>query len=914
MRECRNPDVPSFSALRKKQAQLTADLNIKSKRHVSAVGNEFYMNHPADLLALDWANPLIREFIQVYPEITEKISEFIQADKWTKEVNVDELSPMWADWKNAAHKHFYVKELARLKNGNFVVPVRWIIFKKEGYAEVHNVAYDVVGKTFIIIAGEIVRVKATELRENYLDLCAQLHDLNFVGRPVFSIRIVPWSDDVSGNVSKQFNPHMNIYIANANLPHRKVAQEYFVRFCSTSPHASSGEQFEALAEDLDPKTYHEAYNCQLQQEILFRLFAHVLPADNPHQAESASNAGVHSNQWCRYDDGGGASTHRETNEGYSRKSRTPAETIRTIRRQIWLACAGVQDVVDNLQTATGVKDKTAQFWIEKVIVMAREQQQQCFKEDPRLKKKSLIGDARRDVKTKIRDLIQWRVYNWVIRQPEDRYARLPMKSSSRHRLRPGDHYNILLSIKGLDPHQDSPCEILHAILLGDNKYVWHETRTRLKQLGIFHLHDDLCSPYVFDLWRASGELGALLWLPVIRNMRQHLADVQICIDNVLDIWGLIDPARIVTKFKLHVLPHIPDDVRRFGPLILSATEGFECWNKIFRLCSILSNHQALSHDIGVTLADMERFKHQVSGGWWKPSSSSEYIRAGHKVASFLDHNKELQRRLGWMDKSKPNPGTIKLESRRKAITAAWRESLGVYWTPKLDARGAGKLWKSCKYVIAKTGDVCTKLSWVFFKSQETGVISTGRIRNILIPVVSATHHKEAVVIVQRFDVSATRDARMHMPVLSPSPEIIVAQPEDILFFVNAQHDCRGLKCRTVNNAEHVTQERSLTGRTQAAVKHVETEIYFLNMHGLHNAELIRDTLPRSLTAPIPYFEDRTAKRREFAALLRVSGPAKRAATQKKAKETREKNQRAKDGGKKKVAPELEDEDNEEFEE
>jgi hypothetical protein len=70
------------------------------------------------------------------------------------------------------------------------------------------------------------------------------------GRPVFSIRIIPWSDDVSGNVSKQFNPHMNLYVANANLPHWKVSQEYFVRFCSTSPYASSGEQFEALAEDL----------------------------------------------------------------------------------------------------------------------------------------------------------------------------------------------------------------------------------------------------------------------------------------------------------------------------------------------------------------------------------------------------------------------------------------------------------------------------------------------------------------------------------------------------------------------------------------------------------------------------------------------------------------------------------------
>ena len=52
MRECRTPDVPSFTALRKKQAELTKDANIHTRKHVSAMGNEFYMNHPAELLAL----------------------------------------------------------------------------------------------------------------------------------------------------------------------------------------------------------------------------------------------------------------------------------------------------------------------------------------------------------------------------------------------------------------------------------------------------------------------------------------------------------------------------------------------------------------------------------------------------------------------------------------------------------------------------------------------------------------------------------------------------------------------------------------------------------------------------------------------------------------------------------------------
>ncbi|KAJ6602335.1 hypothetical protein B0H10DRAFT_2167291 [Mycena sp. CBHHK59/15] len=872
------PDVPLFSALQKKQAQLTKYVNIQTTRHVSAMGNEFYMNHPAELLALDWANPLVWEFIQVYLEITNHISEFNHANKWTKEIDLDDLSPMWVNRKKANHKHFYIKELAQLKNSEFAILMPWVIFNKEEYAKVHKVIH---------YPEDMVRVRATDLKYNYLDLRETRYSLKSPehakssaqkakGRPVFSVRIIPWSDDVSGNVSKQYNPHMNVYMANANLLHRKVLQEYFVRFCSTSPHASSGEQFEALAEDLEPSKYHEAYDCELEQEILFRIFAHALPADNPQQAESASNAGVHTNLW---------SAHRKTDEGYRALfkpgiPRTPAETIGTIKHQIWAACAGVQEVVDDLQTSTGVKDKTALFWIEKLIIKARE--------------------------TQIKDFIQWELYNWVILQPEDRVFKLPKDSGKHtlklrqnslmhwntvehHRLCPGDHFNILLRVRGLDLHKDSPCEILHLILLGDDKYIWHETNSpwdkskgdkfavRLQssstnglnlssQLRAFHLHDDLFSKNLFDLWKALGGLGALLWFPEIRNRNQYLADVQVCIDNVLDIWALVDPARIMTKYKMHVLPHLPDDIRRFGPAILFATEGFECWNSIFRLCSILSNHQAPSHDIGVTLADMEHFKHQ----------------AGPEVKAFLEKNKELQWQLGWMDKLKPKAGSIKLAARRTAVSAPWCNILGTLWTAELDARGAGKVWMMCKYVVSQAGDICMKDSFVFFKCK--------RICNILIPITASTTHDQAVVVVRKFVVSTTRDLRLNIPVLSPLPKIYLAKPENILFFFNAQHDCYGLKCPAVTGTENVVQERNLTGRTQTAIN---TDIYIVNMHALHNAHLLRETLMRSLTAPIPYLLDHEAKHEELAALLRVSGPAKRAAAAKKSKETREKKKQAK---------------------
>jgi hypothetical protein len=53
MRECGAQDVPSFYALRKKQASLTSQMpNLRPHHHTSALGNHFYMNHPVDLLAL----------------------------------------------------------------------------------------------------------------------------------------------------------------------------------------------------------------------------------------------------------------------------------------------------------------------------------------------------------------------------------------------------------------------------------------------------------------------------------------------------------------------------------------------------------------------------------------------------------------------------------------------------------------------------------------------------------------------------------------------------------------------------------------------------------------------------------------------------------------------------------------------
>lgn len=172
-------------------------------------------------------------------------------------------------------------------------------------------------------------------------------------------------------------------------------------------------------------------------------------------------------------------------------------------------------------------------------------------------------------------------------------------------------------------------------------------------------------------------------------------------------------------------------------------------------------------------------------------------------------------------------------------------------------------------------------------------------------MVARTEDPHAIVILEVFEVASTRHAKFRMPVLlrrhgepsylllkslvmfthTDSVRIGAADPnfviQDIRFAFNAQHDCKSAGC-TATGVREVLQERVESGRTENFIQHKDIHRYVINLHSLHNPHLIREILPRQLTAPIARAEEiRRDQHDQNATMLRVERTRKTAAAKAK---------------------------------
>jgi hypothetical protein len=71
-----------------------------------------------------------------------------------------------------------------------------------------------------------------------------------MGRTVYTVPLIVFMDDVSGNVLKQWNKHHAIYMSNANLPREMLEKEFCVRFVTSSLHAAPMELMAGMKDSI----------------------------------------------------------------------------------------------------------------------------------------------------------------------------------------------------------------------------------------------------------------------------------------------------------------------------------------------------------------------------------------------------------------------------------------------------------------------------------------------------------------------------------------------------------------------------------------------------------------------------------------------------------------------------------------
>ncbi|KAF7376758.1 hypothetical protein MSAN_00093100 [Mycena sanguinolenta] len=466
--------------------------------------------------------------------------------------------------------------------------------------------------------------------------------------------------------------------------------------------------------------------------------------------------------------------------------------------------------------------------------------------------------------------------------------------------------NPLLDIAGLDPSQDTPLELLHTILLGStditgltippiraaymiqykNNLIGKHFKT-LMQILVFHIHE-ISTPEQFTLIKAAAELCARLWVPEIDDMDDYLAQVEIAVANLLDAFDAVDPLRILTKIKLHLLAHTMEDVRRFGPLIRSSTEIYEAFNGVFRLCSVYSNHLAPSRDIARKFASMDRVKHILSGGYWADSQSKQWVQAGGAVLDVLQSDRGVQRHLGWVSQTAAVPGKVEPKPLRKNPTVEWERSAAFkQWSaangPSPQPRS---LWRLGRTLSAQSGDAVTVSNWVVAKDLQERTVF-GRISELL------TADKTAFVTLEQFVCSQQLHRDFSWPILRRpnGPEIVegvrshlVLPSTSIQFIISVQHDCRMGGCQPAVAGKE-RQEREETTRDKSLIKHTDDDHFVINLGAFHNFTRLCRVLPRTLTQLKPLFPER----KQFHARVSQQARAGRDARRRKTAATRRHN-------------------------
>ncbi|KAJ7590368.1 hypothetical protein C8J56DRAFT_859767 [Mycena floridula] len=673
--------VPSIQAMKKIEVALQESCGIKTIRYDGPLGHIYYVNSLADILGQEMANPRVRPHLNFYPELSRtNFGDARQFGRWMNELDPDLTTPMF----RSGNQDFYLFEPSCLKDGTYCMPIRWFEREKSMWAKAWRIVPESVAGGWTVHEFDNLVVPAESFAVNFPRL-SETADIRGIPSPtniLGSMRtpndgLHPWThtnpskgnrwrslakkhcvlampmwfycDDTSGNTSKKWNKHNSFLFTLAGLPHNEIHFEHHVHFLSTSNLAPPLEMLDGIADQIEQAHGIWAWDCQEKDMVLLIPSVLAMLGDNPMQSEFACHVRCcfvkgqdglsptkEANILVSDHDGSDASTTPSQDAAHKGKTETPTEMIDRVKR--------FMKVIGEHRTR---KDTLAKL----STIFTTSSQVGKKTEATQLKTKHGIKDVYQDHFT---DLI-FDLVKGLRGRKQDKQDKID------HLLRtlPDNITSPVWRIRDLDPHSDTPVEILHVILLGFVKYFWRDAiarlnaeeretliirlcsfsveglgvpalagRTLVKYAGSLTGRDfrviaqaspfvlyDLVPKECFAAWLALSSLIPLIWQPVIQNIDDHVHLITERIEHLLECTARWTP-RWFNKPKFHIILHLPAHIRRFGPAILFATETFESFNALIRSLSVHSNRQAPSRDIARGFANQSRIQHILSGGWF----------------------------------------------------------------------------------------------------------------------------------------------------------------------------------------------------------------------------------------------------------------------------------------------------------
>ncbi|KAH9824732.1 hypothetical protein DFH28DRAFT_1077281 [Melampsora americana] len=197
------------------------------------------------------------EFMPRLSTSKSKVNCLVQSKKWREGLDCD-LRVQMVSSKNG---HFFLYKPAQLYSQNVVIPIFF-----------YNMDNEVLAKC----------APAHTICEAGADGCASSD-----GKIIRHMPLVPYCNDLLGNISKRWNKHIAYYFTLAGLPPKLANQEYNCHFLTTSNTAGALELGNPLVDEINDLSTNGfvAYNHLLDTEVLVMTVVICHLGDSPMHAE-----------------------------------------------------------------------------------------------------------------------------------------------------------------------------------------------------------------------------------------------------------------------------------------------------------------------------------------------------------------------------------------------------------------------------------------------------------------------------------------------------------------------------------------------------------------------------------------------------------------------------------------------------